>query len=46
MWWQGVFVNMLEQAPLMKEADEGLLKRGWTTMQVDFILTAKMPIYI
>ena len=25
---------MLEQSPLMKEADDGLIKKGWTSMQV------------
>jgi hypothetical protein len=32
--WQGVFVNVLEQSPQMKEADDGLLKQGWTSKEV------------
>jgi hypothetical protein len=38
MWWQGVFVNILEQQPAMKEADDGLLKRGWTSKEVGFCI--------
>lgn len=38
MWWQGVFVNVLEQQPAMKEADDGLLKRGWTSKEVGFCI--------
>ena len=28
MWWQGVLVNVLESTSEMKQADDGLLKRG------------------
>jgi hypothetical protein len=37
MWWQGVLVNVLEQSPQMKDADDGLLKRGWTSKEVRVI---------
>lgn len=38
MWWQGVFVNLLEQSEGMKAADDGLLQRGWTTKEVGFCI--------
>lgn len=37
-WWQGVFVNLLEQSEGMKAADDGLLQRGWTTKEVGFCI--------
>ena len=38
MWWQGVLVNVLESTSEMKEADDGLLKRGWTSKDVGYCI--------
>jgi len=37
-----VFVNVLEQSPQMKEADDGLLKQGWTSKEVRTFLFEKL----
>jgi hypothetical protein len=36
MWDQQVLVAALEKSSAMKEADDGLIKRGWTSTEVGF----------
>jgi hypothetical protein len=38
MWDQQVMVAALEKSPMMKEADDGLIKRGWTSSEVGFCI--------
>ena len=38
MWDQQVLVAALEKSPYMKEADDGLIKRGWTSTEVGFCI--------
>ena len=38
MWDQQVLVAALEKSSYMKEADDGLVKRGWTSTEVGFCI--------
>ena len=38
MWDQQVLVAYLEKSTTMKEADDGLIKRGWTSTEVGFCI--------
>lgn len=38
MWDQQVLVASLEKSSMMKEADDGLIKRGWTSSEIGFCI--------